>query len=61
MVSERGRWTRGNDIECGKVGLEAVQWLKEMALRARRVGSVCTGALLLAAAGLLDGKKATTH
>jgi transcriptional regulator GlxA family with amidase domain len=51
----------GNEIECGKIGPEAVQWLKDMARGARRVGSVCTGALLLAEAGLLDGKKATTH
>lgn len=51
----------GNDIECGKIGPDAVEWLKDMARQARRVGSVCTGALLLAEAGLLDGKKATTH
>jgi transcriptional regulator GlxA family with amidase domain len=36
-------------------------WLDAQAGRARRICSVCTGALVLAAAGLLDGRRATTH
>src|SRR5262249_37796735 len=36
-------------------------WLREAAPRARRHGSICSGAFPLAASGLLDGKRATTH
>jgi transcriptional regulator GlxA family with amidase domain len=38
-----------------------ISWLRDAAGRTRRVTSVCTGAFLLARAGLLDGRSATTH
>jgi transcriptional regulator GlxA family with amidase domain len=36
-------------------------WLRKQAPKSRRFGSVCSGALLLAETGLLDGKRITTH
>ncbi|NMP29734.1 helix-turn-helix domain-containing protein [Rahnella sp. SAP-1] len=38
-----------------------VDLIKQRALQSQRFGSVCTGALLLAATGLLDGHRVTTH
>ena len=38
-----------------------MRWIRETAAQADHVLSVCTGALVLAAAGLLDGLEATTH
>lgn len=37
------------------------RWLRKAAPGTKRFGSVCTGAFLLAAAGLLDGKRVATH
>jgi transcriptional regulator GlxA family with amidase domain len=40
---------------------ELTAWLRAHGPRARRLVSVCTGAILLAGAGLLDGRRVTTH
>ncbi len=52
----------------GSAGLRAAMaredvrlWLRKAAPKAMRFGSVCSGAFVLAAAGLLDGKRVATH
>lgn len=40
---------------------DLIEWLKRMGARSERIVSICTGAFILARAGLLDGCTATTH
>jgi transcriptional regulator GlxA family with amidase domain len=44
-----------------KFSQKFLEWLRRQSSKARRYGSVCTGALVLAKAGLLDGRRVTTH
>ncbi len=51
----------GTGVQAASRNTSLVKWLKTWASKARRVASVCTGTFLLAEAGLLDGKRVTTH
>jgi transcriptional regulator GlxA family with amidase domain len=51
----------GQGVHAAAVDRALLDWVRARAANARRVASVCTGAFLLAAAGLLDGRRAVTH
>lgn len=51
----------GAGVDLAAADARIVDWLRETAKTARRRCSVCTGAFMLAAAGVLDGKRAVTH
>jgi transcriptional regulator GlxA family with amidase domain len=51
----------GPGSETGSYDESFVAWIADASTRSRRVASICTGAFLLGAAGLIDGKKVVTH
>ncbi len=67
------RWTEAHDpidtllvlassnIIQSRIDSELLAWVRARAGHIRRIGSVCAGAFVLAAAGILDGRQATTH
>ena len=51
----------GSQARPARADPRLIEWIIATAPHCRRVASVCTGAFLAAAAGLLDGRRATTH
>lgn len=51
----------GGGVHAACADLQLVNWLRERDQATQRTCSVCTGAFLLAAAGLLNGREVTTH
>jgi transcriptional regulator GlxA family with amidase domain len=51
----------GGSAVVGALTPGVIQFLRQALGRSRRVAATCTGAFILAEAGLLDGRRATTH
>ncbi|MBV8473584.1 MAG: GlxA family transcriptional regulator [Hyphomicrobiales bacterium] len=51
----------GPGVKSAAAEADLVSWVGDRAQTARRTASVCTGAYLLAATGILDGRRAVTH
>jgi transcriptional regulator GlxA family with amidase domain len=51
----------GPGVEAAAADPALLDWVRQRARQVRRVASVCTGAFLLAPAGVLDGRRAVTH
>ena len=51
----------GDGVWTARQDRRLLRWIERTAASARRTASVCSGAFLLAEAGLLDGRRATTH
>jgi transcriptional regulator GlxA family with amidase domain len=51
----------GHGVYTAAQDRQLVRWIARRAGQAARIASVCTGAFLLAEAGLLDGRRVTTH
>jgi transcriptional regulator GlxA family with amidase domain len=51
----------GPGVDAARQDSSLVDWVREAAGRSRRVATVCSGAFLAAQAGLLEGRRVTTH